>query len=117
MCRINIPVGGDWRLLTHSVKRLVKIKSDYVWHASLFSAMFVDCNENQFLCSSGQSCIFQAWRCDGDDDCGDGSDEMNCKNYNLNVMHYFDGCVHLHNFFVLILLNIIQRLHHSTVCA
>lgn len=32
------------------------------------------CREDQFTCSDGQ-CIPQVWTCDGDIDCGDGSDE------------------------------------------
>ena len=35
------------------------------------------CQDWQFGCADGQ-CIFQTWKCDGDNDCADGSDEANC---------------------------------------
>ena len=37
------------------------------------------CKEKQFNCSNGSpSCIDENWKCDGDSDCSDSSDEMNC---------------------------------------
>ncbi|KAG0433549.1 hypothetical protein HPB47_019805, partial [Ixodes persulcatus] len=35
------------------------------------------CPEGSFLCSNGR-CLNKKWMCDGQDDCGDESDEMNC---------------------------------------
>ena len=43
----------------------------------LFPLDISDCPEDKFKCKSG-SCIPIAWHCDTDDDCGDGSDELNC---------------------------------------
>lgn len=35
------------------------------------------CEESQFPCSNGR-CIPLLWKCDGDEDCSDGSDESAC---------------------------------------
>ncbi|KAF2887473.1 hypothetical protein ILUMI_18700 [Ignelater luminosus] len=37
------------------------------------------CNDREFRCSSG-SCIPKIWVCDGDRDCLDGKDELECEN-------------------------------------
>ena len=36
------------------------------------------CAPNQFRCHN-KRCIPYVWRCDGDSDCGDDSDEQNCQ--------------------------------------
>ena len=35
------------------------------------------CNTSQYQCANGR-CVPEAWTCDGEDDCGDRSDETSC---------------------------------------
>ena len=37
----------------------------------------VGCDEGYLTCDNLE-CIEESWFCDGDQDCGDGSDEQNC---------------------------------------
>uniref|UniRef100_A0A0K0EUQ3 Very low-density lipoprotein receptor n=2 Tax=Strongyloides venezuelensis TaxID=75913 RepID=A0A0K0EUQ3_STRVS len=41
------------------------------------------CSDDSFTCSDG-SCIRRGWRCDGEYDCIDGSDELNCASLDLS---------------------------------
>ena len=45
-----------------------------------------ECTNNQFRCNNG-NCLTVAWLCDGDDDCGDYSDER-CGKKNLFFFLY-----------------------------
>lgn len=36
------------------------------------------CQSYEFGCATGGQCVPQAWRCDGETDCMDGSDEQRC---------------------------------------
>ena len=53
----------------------------------------VRCDNGKYQCNNNK-CINASWKCDGEDDCGDNSDEQNCpgkhelhKNYsNTNKM-------------------------------
>lgn len=38
------------------------------------------CLPNQYRCSNGR-CISSIWKCDSDNDCGDMSDEQECRKY------------------------------------
>lgn len=43
----------------------------------LSSTAFHSCNTNEFRCNNGR-CIFKTWKCDHENDCKDGSDEIDC---------------------------------------
>ena len=36
------------------------------------------CQAHQFMCDN-QRCVPLTWKCDHDNDCGDGSDEKDCR--------------------------------------
>lgn len=38
-----------------------------------------NCVGTMFRCKSDNKCVPEAWKCDGDDDCDDGSDEAGCS--------------------------------------
>lgn len=44
------------------------------------SSTAVTCRPGEFSCASNHYCLPAAWKCDGESDCIDGSDEINCSN-------------------------------------
>ena len=50
------------------------------------------CEPNEFQCDNGR-CVLKTWRCDSDNDCGDGSDER-CffKNIKLYISQSSGNC-------------------------
>lgn len=44
-----------------------------------------DCEPNEYKCNNGR-CIQRMWVCDGEDDCGDRSDEHSCGESKLRVL-------------------------------
>ena len=54
----------------------------------MFPATNATCSWGEFKCADGV-CISNTWRCDGELDCTDGSDEVSCREY-----QGFYGLVH-----------------------
>jgi len=46
---------------------------------NVFCCGYVGCGGDQFPCYNSGRCIPDQWICDGDNDCGDMSDERNCS--------------------------------------
>ena len=54
------------------------------------------CGEGQFQCSlltANPECINMSWKCDGEEDCNLGSDEVGCKCIFLFIFYLNTGCL------------------------
>lgn len=67
------------------------IINDVDFHCFIFLCFVgqVQCRDDQFQCNSTGRCIPDVWRCDGEDDCEDQSDEMGtCREFKTYTIHY-----------------------------
>ena len=73
------------------------IKLKWIWFClnktdvNIVFMFLVMCESGEFRCSHGKKCIRNSWKCDGDNDCGDNSDERNCPGWLIELIsrHYF----------------------------
>lgn len=81
-----VPFGQRWRSWGAGT-----VVSGLPWHpvcihwletdvCCVFPASHQPCRSGEFMCDSGL-CINAGWRCDGDADCDDQSDERNCSEW------------------------------------
>ena len=61
---------------------------------------FTECKRNEFACNNGK-CITEAQKCNQRDDCGDGSDEEGCGNFQFQLYCDIQNIVFLLVCFVL----------------
>ena len=47
----------------------------------LFIPTAITCRSSQFKCADGTRCIPTRWQCDGNMECDDGSDELDCSRF------------------------------------
>jgi len=60
----------------------------------LFPGLNHTCDANEHKCRGAGNCITKRWVCDGDRDCKDGSDELNCRKSplkDITVCHHLSS--------------------------
>jgi hypothetical protein len=53
----------------------------------------VECEEDQMLCADGRKCVLHVYACDGDNNCGDWSDEQNCDRESFEFFDFNSNCI------------------------
>ena len=73
------------KIATHVIA--VVIKACLYQKFSFLKNLFIlpGCDGDQFTCSTGQ-CITGTWVCDKDEDCDDGSDEVDCGKFCFTLL-------------------------------
>ncbi|XP_078605134.1 vitellogenin receptor-like isoform X4 [Branchiostoma floridae x Branchiostoma japonicum] len=67
------------------------VLSLFLTGSQYFKGCLADCSSDQFQCGDG-SCIPQAWRCNTQENCPDGSDEADCeKTWQCHPFHFHCG--------------------------
>ena len=68
-------------IVVHNYITRLQLPTVFYTHTHMFitllQTVLTSCGEDQFQCSSGR-CIHSRWRCDGEYDCSDNSDEIGC---------------------------------------
>ena len=62
-----------------------KVFEYYNIYTTSSSSGDMTCRDTDFNCESGGACLPMDWKCDGDRDCDDGSDEVDCSKFNHAV--------------------------------
>uniref|UniRef100_A0A0N4Z414 EGF-like domain-containing protein n=1 Tax=Parastrongyloides trichosuri TaxID=131310 RepID=A0A0N4Z414_PARTI len=70
-------------ILTLLIDPSIQVPSPKGHESVLFS---LTCEPNAFHCTSDDLCLPKRWQCDGDKDCIDGSDEVNCTNPDVTAI-------------------------------
>jgi len=84
--------GSVALMLVLSFARDGNAKSAEAKRRLLFAAAIED-GMGAFGCvSKDKDIVIDAWRCDGEDDCANGEDEMDCAAYVMNCPTYQFGC-------------------------
>lgn len=76
-------------------------------YLSLLFPLEFKCEEDHMSCYNETKCISRMWVCDGDYDCKDHSDELNCCKFNVNNNH-----LHHHPYLHLFCKTSIQQKSH-----